>query len=328
VIPLNKLRIVACLVLVALSTTTLSAPALADQPSPDGKGPFVDVDGSIYEPAVTALWAAGITSGCGEWKFCPDDPVTRGEMAAFLTRALGLDASPAQFADATHSVFSDDIGAIADADITRGCGPDIFCPSEPVTRGQMASLLARALHLPKAGSDPFLDDDGSVFESDIASLAAAGITAGCGETTFCPERPVTRAEMATFLTRALKLAAPENVPTIPAGVVDAYESQLGLSEWSRGSGVGAWRPLVEAYFRPSDVDRALRVMSCESKGDPYARNRRSGASGLFQHLPKYWAGRADKAGFPGASIFDPEANVAVAAWLVYDFGGWRHWTCR
>ncbi len=325
---MNKNRIVACLVLALVATTTLSAPALADQPAPDGKGPFVDVDGSIFEPAVNALWAAGITSGCGEWRFCPDDPVTRGEMAAFLTRALGLDASPAQFADAAQSPFAGDIGAIADAGITRGCGPGIFCPDESVTRGQMAGLLARALHLPKAGEDPFVDDDGSVFESDIARLAASGITAGCGEATFCPERPVTRAEMATFLTRALQLPVPTDVPTIPTTVVDAYATQLGLSEWSPGSGVGAWRSLVEAYFRPADVDRALRVMSCESRGDPYARNRRSGASGLFQHLPKYWSGRAANAGFPGASIFNPEANVAVAAWLVYDFGGWRHWTCR
>lgn len=325
---MKKKPIVACLLVMAVATTTMSMPALAADPSPDGRGPFVDVDGSIFEPEVSALWAAGITSGCGDWRFCPDDPVTRGEMAAFLARALGLDPAPSDFSDVSASPFAEDIGAIAQAGVTRGCGPGVFCPDQPVTRAQMAGFLARALDLPEAATDPFQDDDGSVFEGDIARLAQAGITAGCDEGDFCPERLVTRAEMATFLTRALDLAIPEEMPVIPAAVVDGYASELGLSGWAPGSGVEVWRLLVESYFHPADVDHALRVMACESKGDPYARNRSSGASGLFQHLPKYWSDRAAAAGFPGASIFDPEANTAVAAWLVYDFGGWRHWTCR
>jgi hypothetical protein len=89
--------------------------------------------------------------------------------------------------------------------------------------------------------------------------------------------------------------------------------------------VERWRYLVTRYFEPDDVDRALRVIMCESTGDPGARNRRSSASGLFQHLRRYWGVRASEAGFPAASVFDPEANIAAAAWLVYDGGGWSHW---
>jgi hypothetical protein len=89
--------------------------------------------------------------------------------------------------------------------------------------------------------------------------------------------------------------------------------------------VEAWRPLVEAHFAPSDVARALAVISCESSGDPNAKNPRSSASGLFQHLGRFWAERSVKAGVPGADIFDPTANVTVAAWLVYEGGGWSHW---
>ena len=94
------------------------------------------------------------------------------------------------------------------------------------------------------------------------------------------------------------------------------------------AGVEQWRPLVAAYFRPGDVDRALRIMRCESGGNPNAKNPRSSASGLFQHLGKYWATRSAAAGYGGVSIFDPTANVAVAAWLRDQAGGWSHWVCR
>lgn len=67
------------------------------------------------------------------------------------------------------------------------------------------------------------------------------------------------------------------------------------------------------------------VMRYESGGNPTATNQQSGAAGLFQHLPKYWGSRSAKAGWAGASIYDPEANVAVAAWL-WSTGGWGHWT--
>lgn len=90
--------------------------------------------------------------------------------------------------------------------------------------------------------------------------------------------------------------------------------------------VEQWRPLVEAYFPSAQVTKALRVLECESRGDPRAYNRRSGASGLFQHLAKYWDQRSAAAGWAGADIFDPEANIAVAAWL-WRWGGWGHWTC-
>jgi hypothetical protein len=88
--------------------------------------------------------------------------------------------------------------------------------------------------------------------------------------------------------------------------------------------VEEWRSLVSAYFAPSDVETALRVISCESGGDPNAVNPSSGAAGLFQHIPRYWPDRAAAIGLPGASIFDPVANVAAAAWLV-STEGWTPW---
>lgn len=89
--------------------------------------------------------------------------------------------------------------------------------------------------------------------------------------------------------------------------------------------VEEWRSLVAAYFAPTDVDLALTVIACESGGDPNAQNPKSGAAGLFQHIPRYWEARSSAVGLPGASIFDPVANVAAAAYLVYADGGWKHW---
>ncbi|NND83889.1 MAG: hypothetical protein HKN46_01935 [Acidimicrobiia bacterium] len=86
-----------------------------------------------------------------------------------------------------------------------------------------------------------------------------------------------------------------------------------------------WRPLVSQFFEEDDVDRALDVMWCESRGDRWAKNPNSTASGLFQHLASMWGDRAPQAGFAGADVFDPVANVGVAAWLVYERGGWSHW---
>ena len=90
-------------------------------------------------------------------------------------------------------------------------------------------------------------------------------------------------------------------------------------------GTEPWVGLVEASFAAGDVGQALMVISCESGGNPSATNASSGAAGLFQHLPKYWAERSAAAGWEGADIYDPAANIAVAAWLVYEGGGWSHW---
>ena len=111
------------------------------------------------------------------------------------------------FDDISDSIFADDIVWLLEEQITRGCNPEgtLFCPSDPVTRGQMAAFLARALDLADGAVNTFVDDDGSTFEADIAKIAEAGITEGCSSdgTRFCPLDPVTRGQMAAFLHRAL-----------------------------------------------------------------------------------------------------------------------------
>ncbi len=88
---------------------------------------------------------------------------------------------------------------------------------------------------------------------------------------------------------------------------------------------------IARYGGPaSDVSKFLRVMKCESGGDPSAFNESSGASGLMQHLSNYWPWRAKMAGYEGASPFNPIANINTSAWLLYEHraGGWQHWVCQ
>jgi len=97
--------------------------------------------------------------------------------------------------------------------------------------------------------------------------------------------------------------------------------------------VERWRPLVARYFPADLVEEALAVMACESRGDPAIVNPLSGTAGLFQHHPADWPARAAVAGFAGATPDDPEANTAVAAWLVAEsvasgLGPWFFWACR
>ena len=96
---------------------------------------------------------------------------------------------------------------LADLQITAGCttNPLRFCPDQTVTRARMASFLVRAFRLQRAPSAGFTDTRGSVHKVNIDALFAAGITAGCrtNPLRFCPDSPVSRAQMASLLNRGL-----------------------------------------------------------------------------------------------------------------------------
>ena len=118
----------------------------------DTSGRFIDDDASVHETDIERFAELGITLGCNppvNDRYCPDTTVTRGQMAAFLNRAFALPASTTNFfVDDNGSTFEADINAIADAGITLGCNPptnDRYCPTQDVTRGQMASFIVRAI---------------------------------------------------------------------------------------------------------------------------------------------------------------------------------------
>ncbi len=114
---------------------------------------FTDDEGHAYEDDINRIAALGITKGCNpptNDRYCPDDTVTRGQMAAFLVRAWHLtDPGPGDwFVDDDASVFEGDIDRLAAVGMTKGCNPptnDRYCPERYVTRAETASFLARAL---------------------------------------------------------------------------------------------------------------------------------------------------------------------------------------
>lgn len=175
-------------------------------PEPDTSDwTFADVPpGSTHHDDIVSLYDAGLTSGCTERNYCPQREITRAEMARFLNTAGELEPGEATFDDVpATSPFVDDIAAIADAGITDGCnaGPNMFCPDQVVTRAQMAKFLAIAAELPPG--DATFDDvpPTSEFADDIAAIAEAKITIGCTTDTYCPNKPVLRSQIATFMVR-------------------------------------------------------------------------------------------------------------------------------
>ena len=117
-------------------------------------GEFNDVGTSnVFRDDIRWIAIEGITRGCNppaNDRYCPGDPVTRDQMAAFLVRALNLPAgNHPGFVDVpAGSTFDSDIRRLAAAGITRGCNPPTnnrYCPGDPVTREQMAAFLKRGL---------------------------------------------------------------------------------------------------------------------------------------------------------------------------------------
>ena len=215
-------------------------------------GGYPDVEGGVHARSIAALASDSrdILAGteCDENLFCPDDPLLRWAMAVWLVRAIDVtDPDPSGESSYTDvdpvRWWAPYTNRLADLGVTRGCGtdPPRYCPDRPVTRGQMASFLARAFELP-AGTAPgrFSDTASSRHAENIDKLAAAGITAGCGQGHYCPDRYVTRAQMATFLARALKL-----VPLPGAtSLADAYRLAYSTADpdyWdSYGFGNRIW----------------------------------------------------------------------------------------
>ncbi len=177
--------------------------AIAGPPAPC----FSDIDDLTLADQIERLGLAGITDGCAVRRFCPAQAVTRGQMATFLSRTISQPTTDADFfTDDDASPHQTGINRLALANIARGCSGTRFCPNTPVTRGQMAAFIARALDLPSAGVDAFDDDAHSLHEAAINALAAVDITGGCDvgrPEQFCPDATVTRAQMAAFLVRAM-----------------------------------------------------------------------------------------------------------------------------
>ena len=191
--------------------------AMAAEPELPPGGSFVDDDGMSQEGWIEAIAALRITVGCNppaNDEYCPEKDLTRAEMATLVVRSLGISGeAEGPFTDTSESPHVRDINALARLGITKGCNPPhgtMYCPDRTVSREETAAFLVRAFSIATSDTDRFTDDDDSVFEGDINALAAAGVTSGCGEALFCGTEKLSRANMAVFVGRILRLTP--NVP--------------------------------------------------------------------------------------------------------------------
>jgi hypothetical protein len=202
-----------------------------------GTTPFSDVPSSEpFASYIEAIYNNGITVGCGNGNYCSANNVTRDQMAAFLVRSTQVEAgqSTVNFTCnegancATETPYFNDVPTtdgffpyvqkLYELGITTGCGSGDYCPSENVTRDQMAAFIIRALYgqnytcnggvpgasVACASTTPYFNDvpttDG--FFPYVQKMYELGITKGCGNGNYCPSEDVTRDQMAAFLARA------------------------------------------------------------------------------------------------------------------------------
>ena len=178
---------------------------------------FGDTTGTTHQAGVDCLAALGIARG-SDGRYGPTAPVTRGQLASFLHRALQragvaipADGGP-RFSDTGSSVHRDAISAVAALGIARGYRDGTFRPDQPVPRDQAATFLHRT-YAATAGlpldrtTDAFTDDGGNAHETSIDALAANGIVRGTDAVRYSPFAVVSRGQMASLVAGALDLLA-------------------------------------------------------------------------------------------------------------------------
>jgi hypothetical protein len=167
---------------------------------------FTDVlYGDVHRDAIHAIARAEIARGYADGTFRPRANLTRAQRATVLARALGLRAErPVAFDDvARDDPHASAIAALHEHGIVSGYDERTFGPGDPVVRGQMATMLAGAYDL-HATRDPDFSDvpSGHTHAEGIAAVAESGIAKGFDDGTYRPGARVTRAQMASFITRA------------------------------------------------------------------------------------------------------------------------------
>ena len=186
-----------------------SVPSAPEEPETPAAPAFADVpEDSYYADAVQWAVEAGITDGTGEHSFSPNDGCTRAQVITFLWRAANSpDAGGLpEFGDVDDgSYYAEAIAWAVSEGITTGVSDGEFAPELTVTRAQFVVMLYRAAGEPEVeDADGFDDvDPAAYYAKAVAWAAAQGITDGTGERTFSPDETCTRAQIVTFMYRAL-----------------------------------------------------------------------------------------------------------------------------
>ncbi|NBD26751.1 S8 family peptidase [Paenibacillus glycinis] len=171
---------------------------------------FRDIDGHWAESAIVALNKKGIVGGSGNYRFGPDQGITRAEAVSMLVRAFkpaGSGGNGAGFRDVggSHWAYSAIAGA-ARAGWIGGYPGGIFGPGRPISREEMAVILLRALNAESGRASAAAFDDvpaGRWSAPAVRTVKQMGLMGGYPGNRFEPERSATRAEFASVLLRAL-----------------------------------------------------------------------------------------------------------------------------
>ena len=274
-----------------------------------------------------------------------------------------LTASPARahpFDDTAGTYLAEAVGALESEGVVRGCTSSQYCPFEPVTRAQVASLLARALELPAADDAPFDDVTGGVHAASINAVAAAGITMGCTDSLFCPADPINREQMASMLVRAFSPPA-ANGPWFDDVWRGHEDSVNRLAAAGIGAGCGdplthfcardtltrahmalflaraldlvdrvEVAPLHERRTEQERIDDERRVSDreaiwdalaeCESNGN-WSANTGNGYYGGLQFLPETWW----SVGGAGLPHQHPRSEQIHRGEILQQRSGWGQW---
>jgi hypothetical protein len=184
---------------------------------------FNDVaDSNIFEAFIYGAAGAGIMMGgppncpAGVLDFCPNNPVTRADMAGYIFRAMhGKNTPPPVYQNIFGDVTFNDynsfyIQGIYDDGITAGCGNGNYCPNDINKRKQMSVFIVKAVEgadfVPPPAQGIFDDVPANdPFAPWIEYLFNQGVTAGCGGNNFCPEANISNGQMAVFLVKAFNV---------------------------------------------------------------------------------------------------------------------------
>ena len=204
---------------VRVTDTSTPAPKPEPRPTPEPSyaGRFSDDDGNVHEANIEIIAELGITLGCNppdNDRYCPARVVARAQMMAFLSRALGQDANretvTSRFADVPDDAwYLPYLEQLADLGVVEPYEDGTFRPYEPVTRLDMAVFLTRAFsHITEVSPPEGVFSDvpaAAPGAGAVEAIRAAGVTKGCSTEPFsyCPDKPVPRDQMASFLARAL-----------------------------------------------------------------------------------------------------------------------------
>ena len=167
----------------------------------------IDIEGHWAQTEIDTLLEKGVVRGYEDGSFRPDAPITRAEFVALLNRAAGIQPSGVSnsFTDVdSRDWFAGDAGLAAAIGTITGFEDGTFRPANPITRQEVAVILARALGLDSVEHPAFSDAKTIApwAESAVAAVASAGFMKGYPDGTFGAVRSVTRAEAATLIQRA------------------------------------------------------------------------------------------------------------------------------